>query len=241
MSLNGDRLSGHDDRFIETAEATLDDLLESGPELATELGDHRFDARVSDLSPSALEERVSRVSAQLWDLDAIDLDLLSPVNRVDLEILRARLTEERFATEVLREHEWNPLVANPGTGIYLLLARDFAPLPDRLRSVAARLAAVPPALDLARKTLHDMPRVHVETALGQFAGTAALLTGDLEQALEAEPGLRPECGGTSSRRPGSTGPNIARGWSSSYRLQTRSRDSGRSGSPRSSRWRSTRR
>jgi uncharacterized protein (DUF885 family) len=192
MSLNGDRLREHDDRFVAVAAAALDGLLESNPELATELGDHRFDGRLSDSSPAALDERSRQLSAHLWDLDALDLDLLSMVNRVDLEILRARLMEQQFALDVLREHEWNPLVANPGTGIYLLLARDFAPLPDRLRAVASRLAAVPAALQLSRQTLHDMPRVHVETALVQFAGTAALLTGEVEQALAAEPALRRE-------------------------------------------------
>lgn len=190
MSLNGDRLREHDDRFVEIAAATLDSLLESNPERATELGDHRFDGRVSDWSPAALDERSRQLSEQLWDLDALDVDLLSLANRVDLEILRAQLLEQQFGLEVLREHEWDPLLANPGNGIYLLLARDFAPLPDRLRAIASRLVAAPEALELARRTLHDMPRVHVETALTQFAGTAALLTGELEEALAEEPALR---------------------------------------------------
>jgi uncharacterized protein (DUF885 family) len=190
MSLNGDRLREHDDRFVEIAAATLDTLLETNPEWATELGDHRFDGRLSDWSPSALEERSRQLTAQLWDLDAIDVDLLSLANRVDLEILRAQLLEQQFALEVLREHKWDPLLANPGNGVYLLLARDFAPLPDRLRAIASRLAAVPEALELARRTLHDMPGVHVETALVQFAGTVGLLTGELEEALAAEPALR---------------------------------------------------
>ena len=36
----------------------------------------------------------------------------------------------------LREFEWDPTDYNPGNSIYLLLARDFAPLPER-GSVAA--------------------------------------------------------------------------------------------------------
>ena len=37
-----------------------------------------------------------------------------------------------FELDELAEHTWNPLLANPGRAIYQLLARDFAPLPDRL-------------------------------------------------------------------------------------------------------------
>ena len=42
--------------FEQLARATLDDLLERHPEAATDLGDHRFDDRLSDLRPEALED-----------------------------------------------------------------------------------------------------------------------------------------------------------------------------------------
>ena len=103
--------------------------------------------------------------------------------RVDAAILRNRLEANRFALIEQRDHEWDPLVANPGTAIYALLARDFAPLGDRLRSAAGRLRAVPASLEIARRTLHGMPRVHVETAIGQFHGTCALLSTELDGAL----------------------------------------------------------
>ena len=38
--------------------------------------------------------------------------------------------------------------------------------------------------------LDDMPRVHVETAIGQFEGTRGLLTSVLEEELERSPGSR---------------------------------------------------
>ena len=37
-----------------------------------------------------------------------------------------------------------------------------------------------------------MPRVHVETAIGQFTGTATLIATELERALGDEPALRAE-------------------------------------------------
>ncbi len=115
---------------------------------------------------------------------------LDVAEQVDLEILRAQLAKRLFALDELREHTWNPLVANPGSALYLLLARDFAPLPERLTSLAGRLAAVPEALATARASLTTMPAVHVETAIAQFEGTVHLLATEVERALEAEPGLR---------------------------------------------------
>ena len=96
-----------------------------------------------------------------------------------------------FEVDELSEHTWNPLLTNPGRAVYQLLARDFAPLPDRLASVAGRLAEVPGTLAEARRQLGSMPRVHLETAIGQFDGTIALVRAQVDAALEAAPGSGP--------------------------------------------------
>lgn len=178
--------------FEKLARDALNDLFEANPELATTLGEHRFDDRLADLGQPAQADHARRFAARIAELDALDPAALSVDNRVDAATLRTALSSSVFEATELREYEWNPLVANPGTAIYLLLARDFAPLGDRLRSVAARLAAVPETLAVARRTLRDMPRVHIETALTQFAGTAGLLGSVLDEALTAEPGVRAE-------------------------------------------------
>ncbi len=170
----------------------LDELLEQHPESATALGDHRFDDRLSDRSQSARDKEGSWAARRRNDLDALDGSALSAAEQVDRDILGGALDLRRFELEELRDHEWDPLAANPGTAIYTLLARDFAPLGDRLRSVAGRLTAVPETLAMARRSLAAMPRVHVETAIGQFVGTRSLLTTELEGALTAEPSLRAE-------------------------------------------------
>lgn len=168
------------------------ELLERHPESATALGDHRFDDRLDDRGPAALAEESGWVDRRLADLAAVDPAALEPDDRVDVEILTTALRLRRFELEELRPHEWNPLDSNPGTALYQLLAREFAPLGDRLRSAAGRLAAVPESLQTARRSLADMPRVHVETAIGQFTGTRTLIATELERALGKEPALRGE-------------------------------------------------
>ncbi len=180
-----------DASFERLAGAALDDVLTRHPDMATELGDHRFDTRLPDSRPEALEDERRALSGQLRELSALD-GALSADNRVDAEILRSQLEGRLYELEVLRDHEWSPLLANPGGALYSLLARDFAPLPERLRSLAARLGEVPASLDVARRSLRDMPRVHLETAIGQFAGTAALIAEEVDRALGAAPELRPE-------------------------------------------------
>ena len=178
--------------FHVLAGAVLDELLERHPEWATILGDHRFDDRLADLGPAGASEELAWAARRLADLDAVDTDALEAPERVDAALLHNQLLDRTFALEELRETSWDPLVANPGTSIYTLLARDFAPLGDRLRSAAGRLRAVPERLATARDTLGAMPKVHVETAIAQFTGTRTLLATELERRLGEEPLLRGE-------------------------------------------------
>ncbi|HET9945984.1 MAG TPA: DUF885 family protein, partial [Actinomycetes bacterium] len=180
------------DDFTELARQTLDELLARHPEASTALGDHRHDARLGDHSAEALADEAQWAGRQVQAIDRLDPADLTAAQQADAAILRNALELRRFEIEDLRAHEWDPLVANPGTAVYVLLARDFAPLGDRLRSVAGRLAAVPERLATARASLQDMPRVHVETAIGQFTGTRTLLATELERALGREPALRAE-------------------------------------------------
>src|SRR5436309_8860076 len=100
--------------FEQLARAVLDDVLERHPEVATDLGDHRFDDRLSDPRPEALEDERRAVSTHASALSRIDVSKLGPTNRVDAEILASRLGERLFELDELREHEWNPLLGNPG-------------------------------------------------------------------------------------------------------------------------------
>jgi uncharacterized protein (DUF885 family) len=185
---------GADRDFVRLAGDYLDDRAERHPVLATGLGDHRFDDRLPDPTAAALADERRALDRWAAGLDALDAGSLSAEHRVDAAIMADSVARRIFELDELREHTWNPLPANPGKAIYLLLARDFAPLPDRLASVAARLAEIPHTLAEARRQLGPMPRVHLETAIGQFDGTIALVSKEIVAALEDAPASAPRIG-----------------------------------------------
>jgi uncharacterized protein (DUF885 family) len=180
-----------DGEFARLAGEYLDDRAERHPDLATDLGDHRFDDRLPDPSAAALASERRALDGWAARLDALDAGGLPAELRVDAAMMANSVARRAFEIDELREHTWNPLLANPGKAIYHLLARDFAPLPDRLTSVAARLAEVPATLAEARGQLGRMPKVHLETAIGQFDGTIALVSSEIDTALEAAPESSP--------------------------------------------------
>ena len=175
-------------QFRQLAGDYLDALARRHPDVATELGDHRFDARLPDHGAAALDDERRQLDDYAARLAAVDQSGLGPELRVDAAVLAGDVAWRLFALTELREHRWNPLLANPGGALYALLVRDYAPLPERLRSLAGRLAAVPAALSAARAGLGRMPRVHLETALAQFGGTIGLVTGEVDAALERAAG-----------------------------------------------------
>jgi hypothetical protein len=176
--------------FVPLAERIVDAILETDPGLATYAGDHRFDDRLPDLSPGAVADRVRMLRDAADALAGAEPDESDTAASVDHAILTALVERGLFELTDIREHEWNPLEHNPGPLLHALLSRPFAPAAERLTSLGGRLAAIPDALATARAVLRDMPRIHAETAVGQFAGAAALIRVELPTLLAQEPGLR---------------------------------------------------
>ena len=166
-------MSDADAGFTRLAQEYLDDRAERHPDSATGLGDHRFDARLPDRSEQARQDERRALDGFAVRLSAVSTGgALSAENQVDAAMMADGLARRIFELDELREHTWNPLQANPGRAIYQLLSRDFAPLAERLASVAGRLAEIPATLAPSRAQLRRMPRVHLETAIGPEIGRA---------------------------------------------------------------------
>ncbi|MER7330211.1 MULTISPECIES: DUF885 domain-containing protein [unclassified Micromonospora] len=175
--------------FVPLAERIVDALLESRPGLATSTGDHRYDDRLPDLSATAAAADQAMLREAADALSELDPDALDVEERVDHALLTSFVDQALFEWTEIRAHEWDPLAHNPGPLLHALAARPYAPVEERLTSLAGRLAAVPDALATARATLRDMPRIHAETAVGQFTGTAALIRDEVPALLAQAPAL----------------------------------------------------
>jgi uncharacterized protein (DUF885 family) len=159
------------------------------PTLATWAGEHRFDGDLEDVSRSALARERSRLEGARRDLDHVPEEALDADRRIDRQILLDEFDRQILESGDLRQWEIDPLAyeAIAGNAIHGLLARSFAPLPDRLRNVARRVAALPAFFAAARENLADVPRVHVETALEQHAGLVGLVRDELTAAARDTP------------------------------------------------------
>lgn len=157
----------------------LDEMMALTPVNATSLGEHRFDDQLDDVSAASYERRATLAHELLAQVQALDSTALSRANQVDARLLMSDLEYQIWRIEKLEEWRWNPLLYTDLTGnsVYLLLSRDFAPLPDRLRLIGARLSQLPRFLSQVRETLVParVPAVHAETAVKQNAGILTLI------------------------------------------------------------------
>ncbi len=181
-----------DEKFQKLTANYIEWLLQTNPEWATDLGDHRFDSLMGDNSLEAYAEQKIVQTAYLDSLRALEVSHLSPVNQVDHEILTHSIKSSLFRLDTIKTYEWNPMSYNPGGAIYQLVARDFAPLEERLKSVKGRLAAIPGMLENGKKNLKNPPQIHTETAILQIKGTIGFIGGELNGYLEQAPELAEE-------------------------------------------------
>src|SRR5262245_1497454 len=148
-----------DARFEALARGYIEKLLSLRPELATRLGDHRFDSRLDDRTPEGNKRGRALSEETLKALTAIRVGDLGRTNSVDYRILKSRLEYDLFRHDELREREWNPLQYHTANSIYELLACDFAPLDTRLRNAASRLWQIPAVVRAAKANLKRPTRV----------------------------------------------------------------------------------
>jgi uncharacterized protein (DUF885 family) len=181
-----------DKDFEKLANAYVDDLLKMNPETATLLGDHRYDAQLTDRSAAAIAAQAQMSKDYLAKLAAIDVKSLGQTNAIDYEILKTNLEKAIFEAEELKEHEWNPIYYNMGGAIYSLIARDFAPLDQRLASVKGRLTAIPSVIAAAKANLKNPPEMHTKTAIQQNQGNIGLIKDELTQFVAKSPKMEAE-------------------------------------------------
>jgi uncharacterized protein (DUF885 family) len=180
-----------DETFESLAEAYLGDLTLFSPVNATVIGDHSADDQLDDVSAAARERRLQKYRDYLAKLEALDMDALSRANQVDAGMLRNELESSAWSLETLQEWAWNPLyyVNISGSAVYGLLARDFAPVEQRLASAAARLEQMPRFLAQAREALQAerVPKIHAETAIQQNPGLGTIIDAMILPELDALP------------------------------------------------------
>ncbi len=181
---------GEDARFEKLAARYLKEHFRMNPAFATWAGEHRHDSDLDDMSRQAVETRIAFLKSYRAKLENVEKGELSPDNRIDAEVLARAIDLDILLYEDLRTLETNPLFYTSliGNSLYYLIARDFAPLADRLDAAAARLEKVPYFVEQAMANLSNPSKAYTEMAISQNRGLIAFI----EHELLREAGKAPD-------------------------------------------------
>ena len=148
-----------DQRLYDLVETRFRRLVRDNPVLGTVLGLHEGDDSLGDASREAVLAELTAEQAHLRAVETIDPAGLSDGARFERDLELHNVRRAIFDTEVLRIWERRSTgLDTVGDGLFLLFARDHAPLAERLEAIAGRLEDVPAFLE-AGKTRATVPQV----------------------------------------------------------------------------------
>ena len=176
-----------DAELYDLVEARFRRLIRDNPVIGTFVGIHTEDSRLGDGTRDAVLEELEADRRHLSAVEALDPDGLSDVGRLERDLEIHNLQRSIFDTDTLRLWERRSYALDTfGDALFLLFARDFAPLAERLDSISGRLEALPEFLDQHR-TRPRGPQVRIWQQLE--IDSAKELPGFLDEVLAAADAL----------------------------------------------------
>jgi uncharacterized protein (DUF885 family) len=183
-SIRGLAAETEDSEYEAVAEEYIKGYLGAHPLEGTALGLHEYDGKITDYSRLALDAELYRLRRFDDRLSKFDPGKLSPRQSIDLRILQAAVKKDLFEMQDMSVFERNPMVYARAADVNVYIKRNFAPLEDRVRSLAAIESQIPNILIAARTNLNDVvPKPYVELAIQIAKGSADFLKKDLVAAV----------------------------------------------------------
>ena len=185
-------------RSTALAQEFLEGSLALSPVSATQVGYHRhkgrvLDEEIDDMSAAGL--RAQREFYAKWRerfSGGVKEAELSRDDRADLALLRDQIDLGLLEIDTIQNYRHNPTVyvELAGNALFLPLVLEYAPKPERLKHLAARLEKIPALLQQARAQLVDSDPIYTKVALEENEGNAGLAQG-IGGGKDTPAGLKP--------------------------------------------------
>ena len=195
-------LPGQEDpKFERFFQAYLEASFRLQPVNATQLGEHRFDGQMEDLTAGGRAKWLDLDRRTLATLPReINRGGLSPSARLDYDIFQDELKRSVWLTENFHPFEDDPRVYNGyiSDSVYVLLTQSTLPQETNVANAIARITQLPGVIAAAKANLRNPPKVFLETALRQNRGSISFyekdvfeFAGKTEQAAKLKSAAEP--------------------------------------------------
>ena len=176
------------------------------PTAGSRMGRHEYDGQLPDFSGGRVSRRIEELHRTLAQLSSLPQEEASSIDRdsrmdcLSRSLLEMFLRRELFNLEEMRTLHNNPQRQVGYIGVASYVQRDYAPLPDRLRSATAVLRQVPdflgtldglteselgePVRDMAVEAYRGMASFY-NTGLAQASGECSAIAPDVAADFDA--------------------------------------------------------
>ena len=155
------------------------------PTAGSRIGQHEYDGRLPDLSPTQTSRREGELRRGLTELQSLDVSSLGESNRMSYQIMELFLRRELFIFNDLKPLENNPMRHTGYLNVSGYIRRDYAPLEDRLRFAAEAMKQAPDFLEVLNCALADSLSSHiVDISVESYLGMARFYRVDLADATQ---------------------------------------------------------
>jgi hypothetical protein len=168
-----DRWNGFVSGFIET-------YFQANPLFAAYQGRHEYDGVFPDWSEAGLKRWMGRLHQLRDSAEAFPFDSSNAPARFERDYLIAVIDRDLFWGERADLPHTNPEFYTGGIDPNVYLAREYAPLPERMRAFTKYATNLPAALAHARANLRTpMPKAYAKIGQGRVSGLAEYLEGSV--------------------------------------------------------------
>jgi uncharacterized protein (DUF885 family) len=174
-----------DAAYTALAKAYFGENFRANPVGATATGVHAYDAQLGSYGAADYAAQVARDHRYLDQLTALDPASMSPRVGLDRRMLENALRDDLLLNETMQlwRHQPDGYVQTASGGVFALISRNFAPAATRLRAVIAREEQIPRLYAQARANLTAVDKDTASIAAEDAAGSVALFTKTVPQAL----------------------------------------------------------
>jgi uncharacterized protein (DUF885 family) len=159
------------------------------PTSTSSLGDHRYDARLTDYQPAAVQMRRQHIADLLSAVGAMSTTGWSKDDQIDRILFQAQLAGADFFDRSLNPEASDPqLYVDECSGaIFSLIQKDYASHRERALAATARLQQIPAMLQLARGNLTQPVKLYASLAIESARGGDELYTASLMSLADGIP------------------------------------------------------
>jgi len=156
------------------------------PSQATEAGIHNFDNSLEDYASDTIQKETAALRSFERLIEAFPVASLTGEQKLDREMVLANIRSTLLSLDTIRMWERNPDTYSSGasSAAFVIMARKFAPAPDRLRALIERERQMPKLFAEARRNLKNPPRIYTEIALEQLPGNISFFEKDVPLAFQ---------------------------------------------------------